>query len=63
MMDKVNIFNSIDELILSVYPDDTSYRYKAIMGENSLTLKFSLETFIEFEVDSYIDYKAERYLS
>jgi len=61
MMDKVNIFNSSDELILSVYPDDTSYRYKAIMGENTLTLKFSLETFIEFEVDSYIDYKAERY--
>ena len=39
MMDKVNIFNSSDELILSVYPDDTSYRYKAIMGENTLTLK------------------------
>ena len=60
-MDKVNIYSPSDVLVLSTYVDDTSYRYKAIMGENSLNLKFSLPEFIEIEVDSYVDYKAERY--
>ena len=55
-MDKVNIYSPSDVLVLSTYVDDTSYRYKAIMGENSLNLKFSLPEFVEIEVDSYVDY-------
>jgi len=60
-MDKINIYGPTDTLVLSINVDDTSYRYKAIMAENSLNLKFSLPEYIQIEVDSYVDYKAERY--
>jgi len=47
--------------IIDIIVDDKSYRYKVIMGENSLTLYFSLPTFIEISEGSYIDFKSERY--
>lgn len=39
---------------LQVQEDDSSYRYKAIMGDNSVTLKFSLDVAIDFPVGTYI---------
>ena len=41
--------------------DDASYRYKAVMGENALTLYFSSAEHIEIPVGSYVDYEGERY--
>jgi len=58
----MTIYNSLGEQIIDVIVDDKSYRYKVIMGENSLTLYFSLSTFIDIPEGSYIDFKAERYI-
>ena len=40
---------------------DTSYRHRAVMGENSLTLTFALPQFIEIPVGAYCDFEGERY--
>lgn len=41
--------------------DDTSYRYRKIMGENELILKFSLPEFVEFPLGSYVTFENEVY--
>ena len=47
--------------ILDVAVDDNSYRYREIMGDNSLTLYFSLAEHIEIPLGAYVDYQGERY--
>ncbi len=44
-----------------IEPTDDSYRFREIMGENNITLKFSLPEFIEFEVGAWVDFQSERY--
>ncbi|MCX6222493.1 MAG: hypothetical protein NTZ69_16095 [Bacteroidia bacterium] len=51
-------FNSTQ---LEVQVSDDSYRYQQIMGEHSLTLTFSLPTYIEIPVGAYCDFQGERY--
>lgn len=46
---------------VAVNLDDASFRYKAVMGENTLTLYFSSAEHIEIPVGSYVDYEGERY--
>lgn len=46
---------------LQVQEDDSSFRYKAIMGDNSVTLKFSLNEAIDFPVGTYIMFDSVRY--
>lgn len=36
------IYSPTGETLLDVMPDDNSYRHRAIMGDNSLTLYFPL---------------------
>lgn len=57
----MRIFDINDNLICELIVTDDSYRYRAIMGENALTLTFSLPSFIEIPVGSYVDYQGERY--
>lgn len=57
----MNIYNANNQLILSVEVDDESYRYRAICGENELTLKYSLAVHIELPVGAYCDYQGQRY--
>ena len=45
----------------TVVVDDNSYRTRAIMGENSLTLTFALPTYLEVPVGSYCVYQGENY--
>lgn len=47
--------------ILDVAVDDNSYRYREIMGDNSLTLYFSLAEHVEIPLGAYVDYQGERY--
>lgn len=47
--------------VLDVEVSDESMRHKAIMGENSLTLYFSLPEYVNIPIGSYADFKAERY--
>ena len=41
--------------------DDNSYRYRAIMGDNGLTLYFSLAEYVEIPVGSWCEFQGERY--
>ncbi|MFI3322864.1 MAG: hypothetical protein R3Y50_10155 [Rikenellaceae bacterium] len=46
---------------LEVNQEDKSYRYKEIMGDNSVTLYFSLPTFVDLPIGAWIEYKNETY--
>ena len=57
----MKIYNRQGVEILDLLPDDNSYRYKAIMGENTLSLYYSLPEFVAIPTGAYCDYKNERY--
>ena len=57
----MNIYNANNQLVLAVDVDDESYRYRAICGENELTLKYSLAVHVELPVGAYCDYQGQRY--
>lgn len=57
----MKIYSINDVLVLDVEVDDSSYRYRAIKGENSLTLKYSLAEHVEIPVGAYCEYQGERY--
>lgn len=50
-----------DNTTLEVTPKDDSFRYRAIMGTNTLTLKFTSHEFIELPLGAYVDYEGQRY--
>lgn len=47
--------------LLDVAVDDTSYRYREIMGDNNLTLYFSLAEHVEIPLGAYTIFKGDRY--
>lgn len=57
----MEIYNRSGQLVLDVDVDDESYRYRAIMGDNNLTLKYALAEHVELPVGSYCEYQGERY--
>ena len=57
----MKIYSPTGTELLDITPDDSSYRYRAIMGENSLTLQFSLVAFIEIPQGAYCTYEEETY--
>lgn len=57
----MKIYNSSGVEIVDVIVKDDSYRYRRIMGENALTLKFDSFTHIDIPVGSYCDFQGERY--
>lgn len=57
----MKIFNKQGGKILDVAVDDSSYRHREIMGDNSLTLYFSLSEHVEIPVGSYCDFDGQRY--
>ncbi len=44
-----------------IEPTDESYRLREIMGENNITLKFSLPDFKEFPLGAFVNFQGERY--
>src|ERR1035437_3122884 len=56
----MKIFNNEIELIDLVVTDE-SYRYRQLVGENALTLTFSMPVFVDIPVNSYADFQGERY--
>ena len=56
------IYDNKGTVLLDIDVDDTSMRYKAIKGENSLTLKFSLAEHIEVPLGSFCEFKGETYI-
>ena len=57
----MKIYDSQDQLLLDVEVDDSSVRYRAIKGEHSLTLKYSLAEHIELPRGAWCEYEGERY--
>lgn len=55
------IYSPKGETLLDVMPDDNSYRHRAIMGDNALTLYFSLAQHVEIPVGAYCEHGGERY--
>ena len=55
------IYSPTDATLLDVMPDDNSYRHRAIMGDNALTLYFSLAQHVEIPVGAYCEHDGERY--
>ena len=57
----MKIFSASGVEILDVIVEDNSYRYRAIMGEHSLTLYYSLPEHVEIPIGSYCDFQGERF--
>lgn len=45
----------------SVQEDDSSFRYRAIMGDDSITLKFTLAEAIDFPVGTFVEFQGSTY--
>ncbi len=54
---RINFANGYKDIV----PNDESYRLRSIMGDNDITLKFSLPDFIEFPLGSFVNYQGQRY--
>ena len=57
----IAIFNKAGAKIRDIEPDDSSSRIVEIMGDNELTLHFSLTEYVEFPVMSWCTYRDEKY--
>lgn len=57
----MKIYNSSGFELLSIDVDDASYRYRSIMGDDTMTLKFSFTSPLLLPVGSYVDYEGVRY--
>ena len=57
----MTIYNSDGTVLLEVAVDDNSYRNRRIMGDNNITLYFSLAEHIEIPVGAYCVFEGERY--
>lgn len=55
------IYSPTGATLLDMMPDDNSYRHRAIMGDNALTLYFSLAQHVEIPVGAYCEHGGERY--
>ena len=57
----MKIYDSTGRIVLDVVVDDNSFRNRAIMGDNNLTLHYSLSEHIEIPVGAYCDFENARY--
>ena len=57
----MQIYDKDNDPILDMAVDDNSYRYKELMGDNTLSLMFSMAEFIELPVGCRCEFKGESY--
>lgn len=57
----MKIYSNIDQLILDIEVDDSSYRHRVINGDNNIVLKYSLPEHVEIPVGSYCLFQGQRY--
>lgn len=50
-----------NDTTLDIHESDESYRYRSLMGEHNITLKFSLAEYVEFPIGAWCEYMAVRY--
>ncbi len=61
-MENIKIYSQGGELLLDIPVDDSSNRYKEVMGDNKLELLYSLNEFVEIPMFAWCEFKAEQYL-
>jgi hypothetical protein len=54
-------FNDTSGATLELLVDDRSYRYRAIRGEHSLTLYYSLPEHVEIPLGAWCEFQGEIY--
>lgn len=57
----MKIYNSSGTQILDVQVDDNSFRHRVIMGDNNLTLHYSLAVHVEIPVGSYCVFEGQTF--
>ena len=57
----MTIYDGEGQKVLDVAVDDNSYRNRAIMGDNNLTLYYSLAEHVEIPVGAYCNFENARY--
>lgn len=57
----MKIYNSAGIEIHDIMPDDSSVRYRSIMQDDNITLKFSSVSPVDVPVGSYADFEGQRY--
>ena len=55
------IYNNVGNKVLEIEVDDNSYRNRAVMGDHSLTLYYSLSEHVEIPVGSYCEFQGETF--
>ena len=55
------IYNNAGNKVLEIEVDDNSYRNRAVMGDHSLTLYYSLPEHVEIPVGSYCEFQSETF--
>ena len=55
------IYNNAGSKVLEIEVDDNSYRNRAVMGDHSLTLYYSLPEHVEIPVGSYCEFQGETF--
>ena len=50
-----------NDTTLDIHESDESYRYRSLMGEHNITLKFFLAEYVEFPIGAWCEYMAVRY--
>lgn len=58
----MKIYNASGTEIVDVLPDDSSHRYRAVMGDDNLTLKYSLAEHIELPLGAYVTFQGKNYV-
>lgn len=51
----------VARISIGVYPEDSSYRYRALMQPRELVLKFSLPFYFEFPVGSWVEIEGQTF--
>lgn len=60
-MQQIKLHSPANDLLLSTYVDDSSYRLREIMGDNRLDLQFSLPEYIDIPEQAFCIFKEELY--
>ena len=58
----MQLFTQDNILLIDTPVDDASVRFKEVMGDNNLTLKFSLPAHIDIPMGAWCEFKGERYM-
>ena len=55
------IYKRDNSIALDIDVDDSSYRHRAIKGEDKIVLKYSLTEHVEIPIGAYCDFQGQRY--